>query len=214
MSDLRDDFSEKTKRILQERVANKCSNPECRRPTSGPNVIETKVTRIGVAAHITAASKEGPRYNPDFTPNQRKNINNGIWLCQSCSKLVDSDPLCYTVHVLHEWKKKAEEKAREDIKGGKSNDDLLDCPFCGNKIRGGLLVCNGCLAEIIYGATVKDVKIARLTGFVITGVIVSILWYIVQKPLLNGNHADLYGAIFFIITHFPQVEKGVFPELI
>ncbi|MCK4765576.1 MAG: hypothetical protein KAW12_25465, partial [Candidatus Aminicenantes bacterium] len=116
MVNSRDDFSEKTKRVLQERVANRCSNPECKAPTSGPNAIETKATRIGVAAHITAASKEGPRYNPNLSPEERKSIKNGIWLCQNCSKVVDSDPLCYPVAVLYEWKEKAEEKAREEIK--------------------------------------------------------------------------------------------------
>jgi len=41
----RDDFTEKTKKTLQDRVNNKCSNPTCRCATSGPNSIEIKATR-------------------------------------------------------------------------------------------------------------------------------------------------------------------------
>ena len=33
--------------------------------------------------------------------------NHGIWLCQSCSKLIDSDENHYTVALLHQWKKQA-----------------------------------------------------------------------------------------------------------
>jgi hypothetical protein len=122
MTNSRDDFSGKTIRILQERVAHRCSNPDCRAPTSGPNTIETKATRIGVAAHITAAAKNGPRYNPNLIPKQRKSIENAIWLCNICSRKIDSDINRYTVDVLFEWKEKAENTAREEL--GKPNFDL------------------------------------------------------------------------------------------
>ena len=44
-----------------------------------------------------------------MTPAERKDIHNGIWLCQSCSKLIDSDDLRYTVDLLHKWKRLSEE---------------------------------------------------------------------------------------------------------
>jgi hypothetical protein len=66
---------------------------------------------VGVAAHITAASPGGKRYDPCLSPEQRKHPNNAIWLCQYCAKLIDSDELRFTVSVLHGWKSAAEAEA-------------------------------------------------------------------------------------------------------
>ncbi|UVM25022.1 NACHT domain-containing NTPase [Pseudomonas sp. B21-021] len=56
---------------------------------------------------------------------------NGIWMCQSCSKLIDSDDSRFTVALLHEWKSKAIQRALDAIAGGESLGsvrpaDLLD----------------------------------------------------------------------------------------
>jgi Tfp pilus assembly protein PilF len=110
-SDMRDDFPAPLIEQLARRVGFCCSNPGCQRPTSGPRNDPEKSINIGVAAHITAASKGGPRYHEDLTPTERQSITNGIWLCQFCAKLVDNDPTRYTVEVLRDWKKAAEELA-------------------------------------------------------------------------------------------------------
>lgn len=91
MENTRDDFSAKTKELLANRVGMKCSNPGCRKLTCCANTNPDKVTNIGVAAHICAAAKGGPRYDASMTPEERKSPENGIWLCQSCSKLIDTD---------------------------------------------------------------------------------------------------------------------------
>ena len=41
----------------------------------------TKVIDTGVAAHICAATIGGPRYKAEMTTEERKDINNAIWLC-------------------------------------------------------------------------------------------------------------------------------------
>lgn len=105
---MRDDFSQETKDTLFKRAQAKCSNPGCRKPTSGAHSKEDKSVNIGVAAHITAASPGGYRYNPALTSDERKHIRNGIWLCQSCAKLIDSDEPKYAVEILHAWKIVAE----------------------------------------------------------------------------------------------------------
>lgn len=67
---MRNDSSEEVKRVLEGRVNYLCSNPECRAPTSGPQVDSSKILNIGVAAHITAASIRGPRCSPNLTPQE------------------------------------------------------------------------------------------------------------------------------------------------
>ncbi len=108
MSNTRDNFSKLTKEILAKRVGYKCSNPTCRKMTVGPHTREDKTINLGVAAHITAASIGGPRFNEDLEPEQRKSIRNAIWLCQNCAKLIDSDIYNYSVDELLSWKINAE----------------------------------------------------------------------------------------------------------
>ena len=112
----RDDFNRPVVDRLAKRVGMRCSHPECRAPTSGPDAAEG-VTNIGVAAHITAASPGGARYNEALTAEQRSHFENGIWLCQSCAKLVDDDELTFTVAVLREWKETAEHMAALEARG-------------------------------------------------------------------------------------------------
>lgn len=102
------DFHEVVKGTLAQRVGYHCSNPDCRALTSGPQVDPSKSLNIGVAAHISAASSGGPRYDHTLSTEARQSITNGIWLCQDCAKLADNDPLRFTLEVLKGWKATAE----------------------------------------------------------------------------------------------------------
>jgi hypothetical protein len=98
----RHDFPSKTKDMLARRVGMRCSNPACHKMTSGPQADPNKALNIGVAAHITAATRDGLRYAPSLSKHERSSIENGIWLCQNCAKLVDNDESRYTVQILQE----------------------------------------------------------------------------------------------------------------
>ena len=108
---MRDDFTQHTKEIIAKRAGYLCSNPECRKPTIGPALGHDKAINLGVAAHITAASPRGPRYDPFLTPDQRCHPSNGIWACQTCGKLIDSDSEHFTIEMLRKWKRAAEIQA-------------------------------------------------------------------------------------------------------
>src|SRR5437870_2912522 len=110
-----DDFSDRVKKALADRVGHLCSNPECRALTSGPQEDPTKAVNLGVAAHITAASSGGPRYDSKLSPEGRGGNENGIWLCQNCAKHIDNDPARFTVDVLQKWKTDAEAEAKDRI---------------------------------------------------------------------------------------------------
>ena len=112
---IRDDFSDAIKRTVADRVGRVCSNLECRAPTSGPQIDPSGVLNVGVAAHITAASAGGPRYDAALSAEERCSVANAIWLCQNCGKLVDNDPTRYTVDLLRAWKTIAEDRARNKI---------------------------------------------------------------------------------------------------
>lgn len=114
---MRDNFSQKTLDVLAKRVGVRCSNPSCRKLTTGPRTDSERIVCIGVGAHITAASPGGRRYDASLSPEQRASEDNGIWLCQNDAKLVDNDDQRYTVDVLRQWKLKAEATALAELEG-------------------------------------------------------------------------------------------------
>lgn len=122
----RDDFTKATKDLLANRVGWRCSNPSCRKATRGAGIEKTKIINIGVAAHITAASVGGPRYDENMTSEERRSFENGIWLCQSCSKIIDSDVHRYTVDKLKAWKNIAEQMAVLELEETSSDKDQND----------------------------------------------------------------------------------------
>ncbi len=117
-----DDFPQSVKEELARRAAYRCSNPKCRRLTTGPQVDPARSVNVGVAAHITAASSRGPRYDKSLMPEQRRSAENGIWLCQTHAKLVDNDATRYPTPLLQEWKRGAEERALAEVEGGAGQD--------------------------------------------------------------------------------------------
>ena len=110
---MRDEFIANTRHTLAERVASRCSKCGC--VTSGPQEVPEKAINIGVAAHITAASPGGPRYDPNLSQEERCSISNGLWLCHNCAKLVDNEPSRYTEELLQQWKSNAESDARSHL---------------------------------------------------------------------------------------------------
>lgn len=111
----RDEFKRKVVLGLANRAGHRCSNPDCRRETSGPDSTAEGSINIGVAAHITAAAAGGPRFDPSLKPDQRSAAANGIWLCQSCAKLIDSDEIRFTKKLLLCWKSSAETLAKSRL---------------------------------------------------------------------------------------------------
>jgi hypothetical protein len=107
----RDDFNQPTKRLIAERCGYVCAYPNCLAPTYGPAVDETRSVNIGVAAHITAAAKGGPRYDSSLSAEERSGPENGIWLCSTHAALIDRDVDRFPAYELHNWKSEIEHRA-------------------------------------------------------------------------------------------------------
>jgi hypothetical protein len=118
----RDDFPTLVKTLLAHRAAMRCSRPDCRAATVGPRQGGNGSVNLGVASHITAAAPGGSRYDASMDTETRRSDTNGIWLCQTCAKLVDSDSCYYSPALLLEWKAEAERRALAElgVRGGAS----------------------------------------------------------------------------------------------
>lgn len=112
---MRDDFSKPVRRTIASRTGWRCSNPRCRALTEGPKSSPDAATSIGVAAHITAASPGGPRFDSSLSNATRRSAENGVWLCEICARLVDGDERLYLTGVLRIWKVDSEQLVRREI---------------------------------------------------------------------------------------------------
>src|SRR5580692_10801778 len=104
-----DDFSALVRRDLELKAGARCSAPFCRIGTSAAGSSD-QVVRIGVAAHISAASPGGPRFDVAMPNDERRSSSNGIWLCQDHARLIDVDEARYPTPLLREWKRLAEKR--------------------------------------------------------------------------------------------------------
>jgi len=122
----RDEFPVAVKRDLATRAAHFCSNPRCLRLTAGPQTKGKRGLGTGHAAHICAAALGGPRYEPTQTPDQRRSIENGVWLCRECGDMVDKDAESFEPEVLRSWRRNHEAMIAEvRQKGWSSTIELM-----------------------------------------------------------------------------------------
>ncbi|NEV01356.1 NACHT domain-containing protein [Bradyrhizobium uaiense] len=107
----RDDFKKDTVLQIAKRAGWLCSFPTCRTPTVGATSDGEGEINIGTAAHICAAAPGGPRYDAAMTPEERSSAKNGIWMCRDHGKAIDSPDPQFTVALLREWKRQAENES-------------------------------------------------------------------------------------------------------
>jgi hypothetical protein len=113
----RDDFPETVRTNLGKRASYICSNPECRVLTIAPADSDvSKVLYIGKAAHVCAAAEGGPRYDQNMSAEQRRAIENAIFLCSSCADMIDRNGGAdFSVTLLRNWKSQHEIWVRANL---------------------------------------------------------------------------------------------------
>ncbi len=131
---MRDDFSAEVKRTVANRVNSICSNPSCRAVTSGPQIDPTKSVNVGVAAHITAASKGGARYDETYWSEVRSNTKNVIWLWQNCAKLSVTIRNEFRSKLIRDWKDSAELSASSKLGKAVTDTDASLAKFSREEI--------------------------------------------------------------------------------
>jgi hypothetical protein len=131
---VRDDFSHKIRRILADRAGHKCS--VCGKATSGPSTDPEGALSDGEAAHITAVSRGGPRFDPTLSREKRRSAENGIWACTQHSREIDADSSGYSVATLQGLKRRREEAAAKELGQAASTEDqsarVIELPYADN----------------------------------------------------------------------------------
>lgn len=112
------DFSAATRMVIAERAGYQCSVLNCGQITVGPGPGNTDSTRIGMAAHIYAASPGGPRGTGGLTAAERREAENGIWCCSSHGKAIDAaNGNHYLAADLKAWKRLHELRKTAELVG-------------------------------------------------------------------------------------------------
>lgn len=108
------DITQNTIKRLYGLSLNTCANPNC--PNKGTTLILGDGLQRAEIAHIKAASKDGPRYDPEMTDDERRDISNLILLCETCNKEIDNIENVdkYPVELLQKWKKEHESFSTND----------------------------------------------------------------------------------------------------
>lgn len=88
-----------------------CQNPACHRPLFVNTA--TKNIHIAEMAHVFAANNDGPRANPELSPEVRGAYDNLILLCSACHTEIDKAAEDYPDELLREWKASHSRKLAE-----------------------------------------------------------------------------------------------------
>lgn len=97
-------ISLKTHKMLWGHSGNRCAFPTCRINIVEDETESDDASIVGDVAHIVAREDDGPRGKSPLTPEQRDKYNNLILLCKIHHKIIDDQPLKYTVEELHQMK--------------------------------------------------------------------------------------------------------------
>lgn len=92
-------------RLLYAHSGNRCAFPGCSAP-----IFEDSAQLTGECCHIEAYSPQGTRYNASQTDEERNQADNLMLLCSRHHKIIDGNPIDYTVAALHDMKAQHEQQ--------------------------------------------------------------------------------------------------------
>ena len=185
----RDEFLQTTKRVLCDRAGNKCSFPTCSAPTSGPSDESiSSVDSTGMACHIFAAAKGkgAKRYDSKMSPEERKSVKNGVWMCYRHGKQIDNDECRFSSEILFKWKEVAERKAQIENELGRAIDGeiqyLVSLGLARHNVN--ILSANG-TENALIGNALRDSCANAIWG---KGLISYIRGFLIERTRNAFNH--------------------------
>jgi hypothetical protein len=124
----------------------------------------TKCVRQSGGAHHGGVARRAA-YDASLTREQRCSAENGIWLCQNHTKLVDNDTTRYTVDELGAWKRDAEKEALAELEG-RQNDRVsaLRIDFAFKKMNHAPAMCPT-RHDYLLSVEVRNAGAERASGY-------------------------------------------------
>jgi hypothetical protein len=114
----RAEFLPRTRKLIAARAGYRCSIPACQVGTIGPGSLPEHIIDTGTAAHIYAASKGGPRGTGPLSNAELRGAQNGIWLCATHGRLIDTNRgTQYPPALLQSYKSLQEARIAREQRG-------------------------------------------------------------------------------------------------
>lgn len=193
---MRDEFTAEVRRNLAARAGYTCSI--CGKSTSGPATASEAALSDGVAAHITAASLGGPRFDSSLSQQHRRSADNGIWVCTQHGREIDANSSAFSVDLLRGLKKIREDAAERALQIVASSTDqsaqLIEFPYATTAFKLFEIVAQqpysypttAALRELIRRAG-KPVRLLKLAAEVI--------------PSIWNTHANVAGVLSTMLSN-------------
>jgi hypothetical protein len=99
-------------RVVYLRSGNRCAFPGCGRELVEPSESQDDDAFVGELAHIVADSRQGPRGVSSMPDEERDRHDNVVLLCRVCHKIIDDQPLNFSVSVMRAIKHDHEGRIR------------------------------------------------------------------------------------------------------
>ena len=163
----RNEFWSGVPAALARRNAYHCSFPSCTNVTIGPSEESSiAVSSTGMACHIWAASG-GPgarRVNRDIAADDLKSDENGIWMCYTHGKLIDTDEITYTAEMLKNWRELAVRRAgigqRTGVYPPNGFSELAQVPLAREQVT---ITARGVENKVV-GEAIRNCAVALIWG--------------------------------------------------
>ncbi|NNT71568.1 hypothetical protein HKT18_04985 [Flavobacterium sp. IMCC34852] len=185
-----DDFTSAVKIELANRAGYKCSFLGCGAATMGPSAeSESSSTNSGMACHISAASAGigARRYDPDMKSDERKSASNGIWMCYTHGKIIDTDETRFSTDTLRAWKKIAEIVAQLMVERNLTYEQALHAAKSKDMITDSILIEGIGKENILIGDVLHDCGVEYIWGRDITNAIRDFLVEHSRNAFQHGN---------------------------
>lgn len=103
-----------TKIILAKRSGNRCALPTCH-VALAQDTESGSALSIGEAAHILGDKPGSARYDPEITERKRDHVDNLLYVCGNCHKIIDRDVESYPIERLRQIKADHEAKVEAGV---------------------------------------------------------------------------------------------------
>ena len=114
-------ITQQTVKKLFALSGNQCAFPNCN------NLIydTENDSLIGVICHIKAKNANGPRFDENQTDDERKSFENLVLMCSNHHKIIDDDPISYTVERLQEIKENHESQNNQEEPSERTINNIM-----------------------------------------------------------------------------------------
>lgn len=107
-------IEQKEMKILLLQSGGRCAFPGCPKLLVQEGSVGDEPSVIGEMAHIVAEKREGPRGRHELSDEERNSHRNLVLLCRDHHKIVDDQPLTYSISVLREMKASHEARVKSN----------------------------------------------------------------------------------------------------